>query len=85
MTEDEMRKEMGIAAFLLIFGATEALAQNTRTFYDSRGSVTGKASTDSQGSTTFRDASGRVTGRESSGTIYDARGNKVGTVSPSQK
>ena len=68
-----------LLALLMMTGAASA---QSRTFYDSRGNVVGRSSTDSQGSTTAYDARGKVISREfTSGhttTVYDAGGRVVG-------
>jgi YD repeat-containing protein len=52
-----------LLALVLTILVSDASAQQ-RTFYDSRGNVVGRASTDSQGTTKFYDASGKVVGQE---------------------
>jgi YD repeat-containing protein len=59
-----------------------------RTFYDSRGNVVGRASTDSSGTVTNYDSSGRVITRETTSgnqtTMYDDRGRNVGRFTTSR-
>jgi YD repeat-containing protein len=70
---------LALLALAIMAGAASA---QQRTFYDSRGNVVGRSSTDSQGTTTNYDARGKVISRESTSgnttTIYDARGNVIG-------
>ncbi len=83
-----MPKMIPLALLTLAMMSGAASAQS-RTFYDSRGNVVGRSSTDRQGATTFYDSRGRVTGRESiSGnttTIYDASGRSDGKVTTANR
>jgi YD repeat-containing protein len=79
----------GAAIVLAFLMSTEVLAQS-RTFSDSSGRVTGRASTDSSGAVTLYDASGRAVGRattDSQGTttFYDDAGRKTGTITITKK
>jgi YD repeat-containing protein len=81
--------KMFLLLIAVVFLTTNAQAQQSRTFYDSTGRVSGRSTTDSGGSSTFYGASGRVTGRRSAGsngttTIYDGAGRRVGTTSRSR-
>jgi YD repeat-containing protein len=73
-----------LLALLTLALMTGAASAQQRTFYDARGNVVGRSSTDSQGSTTNYDARGKVISRESTSgnttTIYDAGGRNVGRV-----
>jgi hypothetical protein len=63
-------------------GLAQVLAQS-RTFYDSSGTVSGRSITNGSGWTTFYDASGRAGRSTTSGnqtTIYGSDGRRVGTV-----
>jgi YD repeat-containing protein len=76
-----MTKTTLVAA--LLAALTNAASAQQRTFYDSRGNVVGRSSTDSQGTTTTNyDSKGNVISRESTSgnttTVYDARGRNVG-------
>jgi YD repeat-containing protein len=75
----------GLLALAVMTGTASA---QQRTFYDSRGNVVGRSSTDSQRTVTNYDRSGRVVGRESTSgnttTIYDASGRNVGRVTTSR-
>jgi YD repeat-containing protein len=75
---------MKILLVLALIALTGQANAQQRTFYDARGNVAGRASTDSQGSTTIYDSGGKVVGRESKSgnttTIYDAAGRNVGRV-----
>jgi YD repeat-containing protein len=67
---------------------TGAASAQSRTIYDSRGNVVGRASTDSGGNATNYDSRGRAVSRESTSgnqtTIYDASGRNVGRVMTSR-
>ena len=73
--------KLALLAFALMTGAASA---QSKTFYDARGNVVGRSSTDSSGSVTNYDSRGRVISRESTNgnrtTIYDASGRNVGRV-----
>jgi YD repeat-containing protein len=75
-------KPITILALLAALTST-ALGQST-TYYDSRGSVTGRSST-TGGTATFYDPRGNVVGSETrqtgnSSAIYDAQGRHVGST-----
>ena len=71
-----------LLTLLTLATLTGAASAQQRTFYDSRGNVVGRSSTDGSGTVTNYDARGRVVSRESTSgnqtTIYDARGRNVG-------
>jgi YD repeat-containing protein len=73
---------LALLTLALMTGA--ASAQQQRTFYDSRGNVVGRSSTNGSGTVTNYDSRGRVISRESTSgnttTIYDAGGRNVGRV-----
>jgi YD repeat-containing protein len=58
-----MTKTTIIAALALV-ALTAAASAQQRTFYDARGNVVGRSSTDSSGTTTNYDARGKVISRE---------------------
>ena len=66
--------------------ATAASAQQSTTFRNATGQITGTATTDRNGQTTFRDRSGRTTGTatiDANGmtTFRDGSGRTTGTAS----
>jgi YD repeat-containing protein len=71
--------------------ASVTLAQAQQVLFDDKGRVAGRVQTDSSGkASVIYDRSGNVTGRtatDSQGntTIYDARGNKIGSASEPKK
>ena len=77
-----------LLALLTFTMMTDAASAQQRTFYDSRGNVVGRSSTDSSGTTTNYDARGRVISRESTSgnttTIYDAGGRNAGRFTTSR-
>jgi YD repeat-containing protein len=77
-----------IAALTLSMMTGAASAQQSRTFYDSRGNVVGRSATNGSGTTTNYDKSGKVISRESTNgnqtTIYDASGRNVGRYTTSR-
>jgi YD repeat-containing protein len=76
-----------LLALLTLALMTDEASAQSKTFYDSRGNVVGRSSTNSSGTTTNYDNRGRVVTRESTSgsqtTIYDARGRNVGRVTTS--
>ena len=84
LVQPMIKPPLAALAFALLTLATmtgAALAQQ-RTFYDSRGNVTGRSAIDSQGTVTHYDSRGRIIGRETTSgnqtTIRDDRGRNVG-------
>jgi YD repeat-containing protein len=73
-----------LLALLAVAMLTGTASAQQRTFYDARGNIVGRSSTDSQGTTTNYDSRGRVISRESTSgnttTIYDASGRNVGSL-----
>jgi len=71
-----------LLALLTLALMTGAASAQQRTFYDARGNVVGRSSTNSQGTTTNYDRSGRIISRETTSgnrtTVYDASGRSVG-------
>jgi YD repeat-containing protein len=67
---------------LALAALTGSASAQQRTFYDARGNVVGRSSTNSQGTTTNYDRSGRIISRETTSgnrtTVYDASGRSVG-------
>jgi YD repeat-containing protein len=74
-------KSLMIVITVLVAMTGAALAQR-RTFYDARGNVVGRSTTDSSGKVTTYDPRGNVVARESTTgnttTVYDARGRNIG-------
>jgi YD repeat-containing protein len=85
MTNTVTKTLLALLALAVMTG--EASAQS-RTFYDARGNVVGRASTDNSGTVTNYDARGKVISRETTSgnttTIYDASGRNVGRVTTSR-
>ena len=81
-----MTAKTSLLALLTLTLTTGAASAEQRTFYDARGNVIGRTSTDSGGATTLHDGRGKVISRESTSgnttTIYDAGGRNVGRVTP---
>jgi YD repeat-containing protein len=77
-----------LPALLTLALMTGAASAQQRTFYDSRGNVVGRSSTDSQGTATNYDSRGRVISRETTSgnttTVYDSGGRNVGRITTSR-
>ncbi|UPJ59127.1 hypothetical protein [Bradyrhizobium sp. 192] len=58
-------RQITTAALLAFALTTAAASAKQRTFYDSRGNVVGRSTTDSPGTATTYDARGKVNSRES--------------------
>jgi YD repeat-containing protein len=86
MTNTMTKTLLALLALAVMTG--EASAQS-RTFYNARGNVVGRASTDNSGTITNYDARGRVITRETTSgnttTIYDSGGRNVGRVTSPQR
>ncbi len=86
MTNTMTKTLLALLALAVMTG--EASAQS-RTFYDARGNVVGRASTDNSGTITNYGARGRVITRETTSgnttTIYDSGGRNVGRVTSPQR
>ena len=86
MTNTMTKTLLALLALAVMTG--EASAQS-RTFYDARGNVVGRASTDNSGTITNYDArGGGITRETTSGnttTIYDSGGRNVGRVTSPQR